>query len=225
MPKRRQRPPFGHTVIDYLSLVPPRKITPMAVRALPKGDGGAVLVLPGLLHDDRQTEQFRRGLAMLGYTPFAWELGPNYGPTRPLMDGATARLTRLAREHGALRLVGYSMGGLFARWLAHARPHTVRQVVTVCTPFRDALQAFWLPAGGYARHLWPHVDTEALAFMVARPPDVPWGSVYSPRDGVAAWQACVEPGMPERCTAVPVRHRVAMRDARVLAAVADFLAS
>jgi pimeloyl-ACP methyl ester carboxylesterase len=194
------------------------------VHGCPPGDGGPVLVLPGILHHDAQTARFRDGLRMLDYAPFGWELGPNYGPTRPLMDGAVTRLARLSREHGPVRVIGFSMGGLFARWLAHARPHMVKQVITVCTPFRDPLNSAWLPLKPFTQ-IWRHVDTEALSFMVGQPPPVPWAALYSPIDGVVAWRSCMEPVDAVHCHEVRVRHRHAMAEASVLRVVATCLAN
>jgi pimeloyl-ACP methyl ester carboxylesterase len=222
MKQPRLRPPIGRTLLDFVSVGPRQRITHESIRGCPRGDGGPVLVLPGILRDDRQTASFRDGLHMLDYTPFGWELGPNYGPTRDLMDGAKTRLARLARDHGPVRLVGFSMGGLFARWLAHARPHMVRQVITVCSPFRDPLNSAWFPVGPLLP-LFRHVDMEALAFMVQQTPPVPWGAVYSAIDGVVTTDSCWDPDAPERCVEVRVRHRLAQREAGVLNAVGRFL--
>jgi pimeloyl-ACP methyl ester carboxylesterase len=223
MTEPRLKPPIGRTLLDFVAFGPRQRIDHGSIRGCPAGDRGPVLVLPGIFHDDRQTASFRDGLQMLDYTPLGWELGPNYGPTRELMDGVKVRLARLSRDHGPVRLVGFSMGGLFARWLAHARPHMVRQVVTVCTPFRDPLNSAWLPVQPFVQ-FWRHVDTEALAFMVQQTPTVPWAAVYSSIDGVVATEACWDPDAADRCTMVRVRHRVAMREASVLNAVGRFLA-
>ena len=219
----RPRPPFGHTLLDFASIMPRHRIGRGTIQGCPPGDSSPVLVLPGILHNDRQTERFRGGLQMLDYTPFGWNQGTNYGPTRQTMDGAITRLTHLHRDYGPVRVIGFSMGGLFARWLAHSRPHMVRQVITVCTPFRDSLGSAWLPLKPFIG-LWRHVDTQALSFMVAQPPPVPWAALYSPIDGVVAWRNCMQPGAPDHCTEVRVRHRHAMAEASVLRAVADHLA-
>jgi pimeloyl-ACP methyl ester carboxylesterase len=216
------RPAFGHTLMNFVALRPRRRIGHATVAGCPTGDGGPVLVFPGILRDDSQTAALRDGLQMLDYTPHGWGLGNNYGPTRDLMDGAKARLTRLYHESGPVRLIGFSMGGLLARWLAQCRPHMVRQVITVCTPFRDPLHAAWLPVAPFVG-IWRHVDTEALAFMVAQTPPMPWAAIYSPIDGVVAPAACVDPAAPEHCVAVRVRHRTAMAEAEVLVAISRCL--
>ena len=183
-----------------------------------------MLVLPGVLHDDRQTQRFRDGLTMLQYKPFGWELGRNLGPTAYLMEGAGVRLARLARDHGPVRLVGYSMGGLFARFLAQSKPHLVRQVITVCSPFRDPLNSFWLPTKP-ALPFWRDVDIGTLCFMVRQTPPMPWAALYSRIDGVVGWRACLDESAPENCTELRVRHRQAMAETTVFAAVAHRLAA
>lgn len=225
MPDPIQRPTLLQALGD--SLAPPTRwpISARAVQSMTRGDGGPVLLLPGLLHGDAQMRHLRNGLTQLGYRNFGWELGPNYGPTPALMERAMGRLGDIARAHGPVRVVGYSLGGFFARWLAAARPRAVRQVITICCPFRDALGGYFVPLRGAASRIWPGVDAGALAFLVSRPPEMPWGAIYSPRDGIAAWQACMDPAAPALCAAVPVRHRTAPRDARVLAALAAMLAA
>src|SRR5580698_10421490 len=146
MPSRiPPRPGRWNTLRDYTALRPQQKLNPDSVRFCPPGDGSPVLVLPGNLRTDRQTARFRDGLTMLGYVPFGWELGTNWGPKTRLVEGVTSRLSALAKLHGPVRLVGFSMGGLFARFLAHARPPMVSQAITVCSPFRDPLDSAWLP--------------------------------------------------------------------------------
>ncbi len=79
------RPAFGHTLMNFVALRPRRRIGHATVAGCPTGDGGPVLVFPGILRDDSQTAALRDGLQMLDYTPHGWGLGNNYGPTR---DGA-----------------------------------------------------------------------------------------------------------------------------------------
>jgi pimeloyl-ACP methyl ester carboxylesterase len=158
---------------------------------IPRGDGHAVLILPSVGRGDGQTAPVRAFLAAIGYAPFGWELGINFGPTAKLLAGAMDRLTALAAAHGPVSLVGYSMGGLFARWLALRAPQCVRQAITVCSPFRD-------PAGSAAFPLepllgfWPGVDLRSLAKDVGRPLSVPGTFLYSRADGIIAWNHCID---------------------------------
>jgi pimeloyl-ACP methyl ester carboxylesterase len=194
------------------------------MRSCPSGDGGAVLVLPGILRGDRQTALFRDHLRMLGYTAHGWELGLNLGPRKVTLEALSRRVRDLAAAHGPVRIVGFSMGGLLARWIAQTRPAAVRQVISVVSPFGAPIDSAWLPLRPFLS-AWSDVDIWGLAVVVGQTPRVPWAAIYSSRDGVVAWQACLDPAAPERCFEVPVRHRWAPREAAVFTQVAACLAA
>jgi pimeloyl-ACP methyl ester carboxylesterase len=180
-------------------------------------------MLPGILHGDGQTAQFRTCLQMLGYTPLPWDLGLNAGPTPILMEKIGTRISTLAQSHGKLRLVGFSMGGLFARWLAQSRSLSVAQVITICAPFRDPMNSAWLPLGAF-KPLWQGLDVSGLSFMMRQTPLQPWAALYSRKDGVVAWQSCYDPQAPAYCFDIGCRHRTAMHEEAVFRQVAACLA-
>ena len=106
--------------------------------SVPRGDGHAVLVLPGFLAGDFSTAPLRRFLRSLCYDARGWKLGVNLGPNAGLREALVARLTHLAERHGRrVSLIGWSLGGIYARELARAHPDRVRIVITLATPFRD----------------------------------------------------------------------------------------
>jgi len=223
MPVRnRVRPTLRATLRDYAALRPFERLTPDSVRFCPPGSGQPILVLPGILRGDSHTRRFRDALTMLDYQPFGWELGINLGPTQTLIEGATVRLAKLAQAHGPVRVIGFSMGGLFARFLAHARPHLVSQVITVCSPFRDAVNSAWLPVRPLLG-LWPHTDVGAMNYMVGQTPPVPWAALYSKLDGVVAWRNCQDQTAPGQCFEVKCRHKFAALEEGVLRQVAECL--
>jgi alpha/beta hydrolase fold len=162
----------------------------------PRGDGHGVLVLPGFLASDTSTLPLRRFLGLLGYDVRGWDLGRNRGPTEAVLAGLPrALLAHARRTGGPVSLVGWSLGGIFARELARLHPRRVRQVITLGSPFalRDSRQSY--AHGPYQRLSHLHADGARLPSreQTARPIDVPSTSVYSRRDGIVAWQACVEP--------------------------------
>ena len=109
---------------------------PLLQRA-PAGDGHHVLVLPGFLADDCSTLGLRWHLRNLGYTTHGWDLGRNVGPTREIVAGMRQCLDSLADEYGEkISLVGWSLGGIYAREMAREVPEEVRQVITLASPFR-----------------------------------------------------------------------------------------
>jgi pimeloyl-ACP methyl ester carboxylesterase len=90
-------------------------------------------------------------------------------------------------------LIGWSLGGIYAREIARVMPDAVRQVITLGTPFAgdgDATNVGWIYrvlSGQPAR-----VDDNLSRRLRSTPP-VPTTSVFSRSDGVVAWQACQEP--------------------------------
>jgi pimeloyl-ACP methyl ester carboxylesterase len=108
--------------------------TPLT-RLAPGGDGHPVLVLPGLLADDLSTRPLRWFLRQRGYSVHGWRLGTNRGPSAATTEGLARRLAALADRHGrTVSIVGWSMGGVFARQLALRTPSSVRSTVTLGSP-------------------------------------------------------------------------------------------
>jgi hypothetical protein len=167
--------------------------------------GPATLVVPPLLRGDDFTQVLRNGLTSAGQAAFGWGLGPDYGPTEKLLAGAEARLAALFADRGPVSLVGLSMGGLFCRLLALRRPGQVRQVVTVCTPFRAPLDSFLLPLGPVLS-LWPVPALEALAREVQQPLPVPSLCLYSREDGIVAADSCYDPARPQDAAGIDCAH-------------------
>lgn len=167
--------------------------TPL-LRSAPRGDGHGVLVLPGMLASDRSTAPLRRFLRDRGYYVRGWRLGRNLGPSEFILEGVPQAARDLVeRTGGPVSVIGWSLGGIYARHLALDHPHLVRQVITLGSPF------------GVAHGHRTRADStfERLRIVHARPrlaPDrsrladdltVPSTSVYSQMDGVVPWRACV----------------------------------
>ena len=132
------------------------------------------------------------------------------------MEGVATRLDALHRAHGPVNVVGISMGGLFCRWLAQTNPAAVRQVVTICTPFRSPLDSFFLPLRP-ALPLWRGIDLQALATSIEEPLPVPGTFVYTTSDGTVAWQSCYDPRYPGDCFEVTGPHVTMATNPAVLA--------
>ena len=166
---------------------------PWLARA-PRGDGHGVLVLPGLLASDLSTAALRRFAGCLGYDVHGWELGRNQGPTETVLDGLPQALTALAdRTGGPVSVVGWSLGGIYARELARQHPDLVRHVITLGSPFALTDPRRSRADGTYYRRSHLHAAAVPTREQAARPIDVPSTAVYSRRDGVVCWQNCVEP--------------------------------
>jgi pimeloyl-ACP methyl ester carboxylesterase len=149
-------------------------------------DGSPVLVIPGFLATDRTTMALRKALARGGYRVHGWGLGWNLGVKEGTLDKLEACLDRVSAGEPAL-LVGWSLGGLFARELARQCPHKVRAVVTLGSPFSGDL---------HQNNIWPlyekvaghRVDEPPIPRILDKPP-VPSLALWSRKDGIIAPRA------------------------------------
>jgi hypothetical protein len=199
------------------------------LRLLGRGDEHPVLVLPGFTGDDHSTRPLRWFLRAQGYWVHGWGLGRNLGPTPEIVDGVKARLRALHQDHGrTVSLVGWSLGGIFARELARELPSAVRQVITLGSPFRlrpgDRSNADHVATALRHRHV--PLAEDALAPEHERPRlNVPVTAIYTRTDGIVSWLGCIE-SSGERCENIEVRgtHSGLGHNPAVLIAVADRLA-
>ncbi|MCP3984980.1 MAG: alpha/beta hydrolase [bacterium] len=172
-----------------------RKVARRAVR----GDGHAVLVLPGLLAGDFSTAPLRGFLRDLCYDARGWKLGINRGPEPDKIRALGDRLEHLCDRHGRrISLIGWSLGGIFARELARARPDRVRLVISMGSPFRDISATHATRLVPLRRGDTPHGENRDLHTWLRQPLDVPTTSIYSRTDGIVHWQSCLEEEGPER---------------------------
>ncbi len=191
----------GRAVADYGLYLAALPLSP----SLPRGDGHPVLVLPGLLADDVSTRALRNVLRRLGYDAHGWGLGRNIGPTAACVKGMRDMVDHLADEHGKpVSLIGWSLGGIFARDLARRTPDSVRQVITLGSPFRLARNSQSRATKVFDRFSHLHVEHRTLPLeSESLPLTVPATSIYSHFDGIVHWQTCLDtPG--ERCENIAV---------------------
>lgn len=166
----------------------------MGEGGLPRGDRHAVVVFPGLATNAAVVRSLHAFCERLGYQCFDWGLGLNTGPKGEVQAWLDS-LAQGVQEQTAgcaapISLVGWSLGGIYAREVAKRLRSRVRQVITIGTPF--AAGAEYTNAGLVYRLLngsTPPHDPALLETLRAAPP-VPTTSIYSRSDGVVAWQAC-----------------------------------
>jgi pimeloyl-ACP methyl ester carboxylesterase len=164
---------------------------------LPRGDGHPVLVFPGLAASDVSTLPLRRFLRQQGYFAHAWRQGFNLGPRHGVLRACRERLEQLTERHGRkASLVGWSLGGVYARELAKERPDLTRCVITLGSPFTGHPRATnawrvyeWL--SGHSVH-----DDPALHGQLRQAPPVPTTSILSRSDGVVSWRCSVNEPLP-----------------------------
>lgn len=161
--------------------------------AEPRGSGECVLVLPGFGADDRSTWILRRYLSEIGYTAKGWGLGRNGGNVEETLDRVLERVDRLSKRHGGrLSLVGWSLGGYLAREAARDRPERIRRVVTFGSPVIGGPK--YTTAGSLAARFDWDLDAieRAVALRKQTPLRVPVTAIYTRRDGVVNWRACID---------------------------------
>lgn len=164
---------------------------PLLARA-PKGDGHPVMVFPGLSANDVSTVPLRYYLQSLNYQTWGWEQGFNLGPRAGVLDEAKNNVARAYEAAGRkVSLIGWSLGGVYARELAKEMPHMVRGVITLGTPFAashkatNAWRIYELASGR-------SIEREAENYDLPAAPPVPTTSIYSRTDGIVAWQGSIQ---------------------------------
>lgn len=158
----------------------------------PKGDGHPVMVFPGLSANDVSTVPLRYYLQSLNYQPWGWEQGFNFGPRAGVLDEAKSNLQRTFDSTGhKVSLIGWSLGGVYARELAKDMPHMVRSVITLGTPFSGSHKAtnLWRV---YQLASGRNIERESESYDLPAAPPVPTSSIYTKTDGVVAWQASIQ---------------------------------
>jgi pimeloyl-ACP methyl ester carboxylesterase len=161
---------------------------------LPKGDGHPVLVLPGFMTGARTTQPLRSLLRQVGYKSHCWKLGYNSGYSHRLHQGLRDRVNALADRYGQkVSLIGWSLGGVYAREIAREMPEMTRLVISLGSPFRAH------PHASNVHHVFDLVSSVRYRDMPAAmlehmhlPPPVPTTALYTRGDGVVAWQGTVE---------------------------------
>lgn len=155
------------------------------------GQGRVVVVVPGLLSADFYTTLLRKYLNKIGFKASGWGLGVNLGRTQSLnlLIDKIHKLSSLQNQK--IILIGWSLGGIFAREVAKVIPNSIEKVITLGSPFGD------LDAPNHARWVYdllndPKDVDHAFVANIATQAPVPTIALYSKLDGMVPWQACLE---------------------------------
>lgn len=202
---------------------------PLLLQA-PKGDGHPVLLLPGFMAGEGSMKPLYLYLEKLGYDPYQWELGRNLGPRAVGTDGEKMvdRLEAIHAKTGQkVTVIGWSLGGAFARQLSRRRPGLVRQVISLGSPLTGTPRATnaWR---AYQYFTGQKMDDPKLRAQVLEGhdvPPVPSTAIFSKNDGIVAWQTSREP-KAETTDNIEVRgsHCALGANPAVMWAIADRLA-
>jgi pimeloyl-ACP methyl ester carboxylesterase len=165
--------------------------TPRLLRS-PRGDGSVVLELPGWQAPEESGAPIRVFLRRLGYDAHGWGLGPNRGNPRASVPRLERRVLELSEASGrAVALVGWSLGGVIAREVARRIPAHVRHVVTYGSPIVGG-PVHTVAARMYGPQDLMRIAAEAKRMDSRTPIQVPITAIFSRRDGVVSWQACID---------------------------------
>jgi len=158
-----------------------------------------VLVLPGFMASDSSTRPLRSLLSDLGYEARGWNLGRNVRVDNARIDAMMKCLDELYEDTGRpVSIVGWSLGGVFARELAKMAPEKVRQVISLGSPISDdrnhtnAARLF-----EYLNGREPEPMKDGNFAELAEAPPVPTTSILTKADGVVHWRGSVQADGPD----------------------------
>jgi len=179
-----------------------------------------VMLLPGFGAHPARMRRMERTLTVAGHSVHQWGLGFNLGPTPENFAFLMRRVGSFARAYGdPVALIGWSLGGLFAREIARRQPESVSRVITMGTPFsgdpraNNAWRAYQVITGH-------SVDEPPIDGPLAIKPPVPTIALWSPRDGVIhPRSACGRRGERDRAVALRCNHLSFPSDPAVIAEV------
>ncbi len=201
-------PPRWRWALEFLAL-PKIQIAPLRAPVIvpPFGRGCPAIVIPGLLSNDRSTALLRSSLEAAGFVTEGWGQGLNTGARPDEIARLEAQLVDLAARSGQpVVLIGWSLGGLFARVLAQRHPEACRLVVTLGSPFSGDRRAnnAWRIYEVLNDHT---VDAPPFSEDPGIKPPVRTIAVWSRRDGIVA-PHCAEgdEGQSDARIEVPYKH-------------------
>jgi pimeloyl-ACP methyl ester carboxylesterase len=160
------------------------------------------MVIPGLGTADGSTHYVRNFLNGCGYETHSWGLGRNLGPRGGLdnlLNKIAIRVDDLYNSSGGkqVSIIGWSLGGIYAREVAKKCPNLIRQVITLGTPFKGEISTRTNATLLYEllSKDKSHKDPSLIKHL-SDPPPVPFTSIYSKTDGVVDWECSIEDASP-----------------------------
>jgi pimeloyl-ACP methyl ester carboxylesterase len=184
---------------------PFRRVLTKAAPVSPAANPATVMLVPGFATHAVRMRYLARDLRAAGHRVFDWGLGFNWGASADRLDRLEARVEELAEEKPIV-LVGWSLGGLYAREIAKRRPQAVAKVVTMGSPFSYSPRAnnVWRAYQFIAGH---RVDEPPVAVELSVKPPVETVAMWSPRDGIVHPRAARGvPGERDREVALRCTH-------------------
>jgi pimeloyl-ACP methyl ester carboxylesterase len=196
-----------------------------AADSVPAGDGHKVIVLPGIMTGDFTTYRLVGWLKSIGYDAQGWGPGINWGPTSKIVKHVDELIEAAHSASGRqVSLVGRSLGGIYAREYAKRFPDRVARVITLGTPLHFPVKTPLSPFEQVLANFYDQGVLERLGGVPDNPP-VLLTAIYSKRDGIVPWQACLaEEGPLAQNLEIDSAHSVMGENARGMRIVAFRLA-
>jgi len=196
------------------------------VENMPKGDGHAVIVFPGFLTGDWATKELIAWLRKVGYDARGWGAGSNWGPSGAALKRCETLLDEASKRTGRkVTLIGRSLGGLYARELAKDTPEKIVRVITLGTPLKFPIATPLSPFADALSGNFEPVFLRRVADLPRNPP-VPVTAIYSRKDGIVPWNAClVEEGPASENIEIDSPHTIMGANPQAMRVIAERLAT
>ena len=166
-----------------------------------------VILLPGFGTHPFRMRYMAQQLERAGHKAKRWGMGFNLGPSAELFDKLSARVLAVRERYGQpVVMIGWSLGGLYAREIAKRHPDAVAKVITMGSPFSGS---------PYDNNVWRiyhlvtghAVDEPPVEADLPVKPPVETIALWSPRDGIVSPRAsCGRPGERDRAIALRCTH-------------------
>ena len=175
---------------------------------VPRGDGSAVILVPGFMGTDYYMVEMHLWLCRMGYEPYFSRIGWNAECLDMLVDRLMMTVEKAQAETGKkVHLIGHSLGGVLARSGATRDPDRIASVITLGSPFRGIRShPFVLETANIIRRkilrekdlsarspcFTGYCECEAVSDLQDEfPPSVPQTAIYTKSDGIVAWEVCL----------------------------------
>lgn len=206
--QEKGKPKFGRLVreLDFL-IEPIRRKMRKPIEIAPAQNPQIIILLPGFATGPAKMRYMAKCLERAGHKTKRWGLGHNWGVAEESMDRLEERLLEVCeRYEQSVALVGWSLGGLYARELAKRHPICIHKVITMGSPFSGSPRAnnVWRVYQAIAGH---PVDQPPIEADIAAKPPVETVALWSPLDGaIAPRSAAGQPGQRDRAIALRCTH-------------------
>ncbi|VVT11627.1 esterase/lipase family protein [Erythrobacter sp. EC-HK427] len=207
-PAEAHSPPLRYFLAEIPGLLHPlwRRLRP--AMDVPKASTRRVVILlPGFGTGPGRMRHMAQHLELAGHKTKRWGLGHNLGPSADTIDRLAERVRECEARYGQqVVLIGWSLGGVFAREVAKQVPDSVAKVITMGSPFSHSPYSnnMWRPYQFVAGH---PVEAPPIPADTHIKPPVETVAFWSPRDGVISRRAaCGLPGERDRAVALRCSH-------------------